>query len=885
MRSLLRGYRDNLLSSLDIARSVPSLPFGGRAVALYGFVLLYCLLWALLGPASRPDLFFNEGGPIDGLSTILFTTAAVTAWIVFWLVRGSGTPAAWFWLASAGGLAFFAIDDRFQLHERFGDWMEPAFGAAPLGFRNWNDIAVLGYGAVGLVLLAAALPAILRYRQTAVFLMVAFLCYGTHTFIDSTVRRAPAKEISEEIFKLLTGASLVMAYLQGTLAAGTSGLARRPFFRRHAAALGVVTAVLVSLMYLGDIEWHRELGRKWGPPDSWLASMYLGTAALLCWFSWLPTRPGGHCGNALLCAAATCLGWLAFDEATLSGWTVLHNAWTPPLVSELLDGGLAYLHRSLTVSAVVAVGAAVPLLVLWRRRMLMQWRTVALMGVAIGCLVAAAAIAPFAEDTLRGLLGSVLRLTACASVVLAAMVEFTARVTAVAPDLTGERPPRRRALAHAAAWVAVVSLVVVAARMKQLGINPFARFSDDGFSGILHDGDYFGRSVALMGSLDGVGLVDLAVGTPGDDAGGENRGAVWMLSIERDGRVAARHKITGGFSGSAMDPIGRSVASLGDLDGDGVADLAVGAHTDGDGGSRRGAVWVLFLERDGTIRSHQKISSTQGGFAGALDDGDQFGCSLAPLGDLDGDGIPDLAVGARSDDDGGPGRGAVWVLFLNRDGTVKTHRKISGTTGGLDAGLDDGDRFGESMAALGDFNGDGVIDLVVGAEDDDDGGADRGAVWLLFLGADGAVKSHAKISSTQGGFTGVLADDDDFGHSVAAVGDIDGDGVIDIAVGADEDKDGGPSRGAVWVLLLNADGTVKAHQKISSTRGGFKGALYDGDEFGESVAAPGDLDGDGVADLLVGTKDDGVGRRNRGAVWVLFLRTDGTVATHAKVGQ
>ncbi len=151
--------------------------------------------------------------------------------------------------------------------------------------------------------------------------------------------------------------------------------------------------------------------------------------------------------------------------------------------------------------------------------------------------------------------------------------------------------------------------------------------------------------------------------------------------------------------------------------------------------------------------------------------------------------------------------------------------------------------------------------------------------------ADGAVKSHAKISSTHGGFAGVLADDDDFGHSVASLGDLDGDGVIDLAVGADEDTDGGASRGAVWVLFLNTDGTVKAHQKISSTSGGFKGALYEGDEFGESVTSPGDLDGDGVADLLVGAKDDGLGQRNRGAVWVLFLRTDGTVAAHAKIGD
>ena len=77
--------------------------------------------------------------------------------------------------------------------------------------------------------------------------------------------------------------------------------------------------------------------------------------------------------------------------------------------------------------------------------------------------------------------------------------------------------------------------------------------------------------------------------------------------------------------------------------------------------------------------SHQKISSTQGGFTGILEFLDSFGVSVASLGDLDGDGVGDLAVGAEGDDDGGIGffaeRGAVWILFLNTDGTVKSHQK------------------------------------------------------------------------------------------------------------------------------------------------------------------------------------------------------------------
>jgi hypothetical protein len=137
------------------------------------------------------------------------------------------------------------------------------------------------------------------------------------------------------------------------------------------------------------------------------------------------------------------------------------------------------------------------------------------------------------------------------------------------------------------------------------------------------------------------------------------------------------------------------------------------------------------------VKSHQKISDTEGGFTGTLDDGDEFGRSAASLSDLDGDGVTDLAVGAINDDDGGnppnANRGAVWVLFLNTDGTVKSHQKISDTEGGFTGTLDDHDWFGASVASLGDLDGDGVGDLAVGADGDDDGGTTRGAVWVLFL--------------------------------------------------------------------------------------------------------------------------------------------------------
>ena len=393
------------------------------------------------------------------------------------------------------------------------------------------------------------------------------------------------------------------------------------------------------------------------------------------------------------------------------------------------------------------------------------------------------------------------------------------------------------------------------------------------FDGTLDDTVYFGKSLAWLGDLDGDGVADLAAGAYGDDDGGTNRGAVWVLFLNSDGTVKSHQKISdtqGGFTGTLhdFDFFGASAASLGDIDGDGVGDLAVGAHGDDDGGDSHGAVWILFLNTDGTVKSHKKISDTEGGFIGNLDDGDQFGFSVASRGDLDGDGVGDLAVGAPSDDDGGAGRGAVWMLFLNSNGTVKSHQKISSTEGGFTGLLNDFDTFGSSVASMGDLDGDGVDDLAVAAIFDDDGGA----VWMLFLNTDATVKSHQKISSTEGGFKGREALE---AQSLGSVGDLDGDGVGDLGVGAPADDDGGQARGAVWILFLGPDGTVHSHQKISDTQGGFTGDLSDLDLFGASVTSVGDLDGDGLGDLAVAAIGDNDGgsppNANRGAVWVLFL--------------
>ncbi|MFK8026290.1 MAG: FG-GAP-like repeat-containing protein [Ilumatobacter sp.] len=399
-----------------------------------------------------------------------------------------------------------------------------------------------------------------------------------------------------------------------------------------------------------------------------------------------------------------------------------------------------------------------------------------------------------------------------------------------------------------------------------------------GLAEVLGDDDRFGSAVAAIGDVDGDGINDMAVGAPLDDDEGADRGAVYVLFLDADGSVRDEQKISDAVGGldSVLDDddrFGSSITALGDVDGDGVPDMAVGAPFDDDGGFNVGAVYVLFLDDAGTVAAEQKLSATEGGVSGTFDASDFFGTSVAGIGDLDDDGIPDLAIGVPNDDDGGGagGRGAVYVIELNENGTAKSTQKISDTAGTFTATLDDLDEFGWAVAGPGDIDGDGIEDLVVTAPGDDDVGTDRGAAYVLFMNSDGTVSSFQKISDAAGGFVTALDDQDYFGSSVTGVGDINGDGVPDVLVGAEEDDDGGTWAGAVYLLTIDRSGMVTDEYKISASAGGLTGPVQAFDSFGTAAAGLGDLDGDGLLDIAVGAPQDDDEGPERGAVYLLDL--------------
>ncbi len=374
-------------------------------------------------------------------------------------------------------------------------------------------------------------------------------------------------------------------------------------------------------------------------------------------------------------------------------------------------------------------------------------------------------------------------------------------------------------------------------------------------------GDLFGGSVSSIGDFDHDGVPDLVVGSPLNDTGGNDRGAVQLVFLNADGSVKSSTLIASSVHGGPMlrdgAKFGSSVAAVGDLNGDGVTDLAVGAEGDDVDSLQKGAVYILLMNANGTVQASTRIASNTNG-GPKLATLNHFGHAVAAIGDLDQDGIEDLAVGAPDGKDGAQEAGEVYILFLNANGSVRKSTKIAGAT--YQNMSDNQNSFGSSLAAAGDINGDGIVDLAIGSPRAASG---QGLMTLLTLSRQGKTAFAGNFGKND-----FFASDRNFGLSMAAIGDLDGNGLTEFAVGAK----GGQfeTDGAIYIVSfgLSARGNHKTFRISDNLHGG--PTLHEGDYFGLSVAAVGDLNGDGISELAVGSMDDNSNHALNGAMRILF---------------
>jgi hypothetical protein len=360
---------------------------------------------------------------------------------------------------------------------------------------------------------------------------------------------------------------------------------------------------------------------------------------------------------------------------------------------------------------------------------------------------------------------------------------------------------------------------------------------------------YGGKSVSTAGDVNGDGYSDVAVGAPGVDSGGSNRGEVYVWYGASGGLPVTPNWTARGMQNEGQ--LGTQVAAAGDVNADGYADLIVGQpFFDSTGYANDGRAYIWHggnagLGPDGTEGNADWMTN-------GLHDADNYGASVAAAGDVDGDGFSDVLIGAPGYAYSGPELGKVYAFY----GEPRQPNLVPDwayESNNVNAGL------GISVASAGDVNGDGYADIIVGAPGYAVGGVKYGAVFVWYGGS-----YFSSPWSALGPHDSSM-----FGSAVDSAGDVNGDGYSDIVVGAYNADSGHEDEGKVYVWYGSSSGLSiwGASWTAESNQAGAS--------FGYSVAGAGDVNGDGYADLAVGAVNYTNGQTEEGAVFVWHGGSDG----------
>lgn len=332
-------------------------------------------------------------------------------------------------------------------------------------------------------------------------------------------------------------------------------------------------------------------------------------------------------------------------------------------------------------------------------------------------------------------------------------------------------------------------------------------------------GDRFGSSGGTVGDVNGDNYADLVVGAPSYSQG-NGYGKVYVYYGSSEGLTAGMAAWTASGE-TAGDEFGSSVGTAADVNGDGYADLVVGAPGHA---SSKGKVYVYHGNLTGFAAGAANWT------ASGANIGDEFGVAVATAGDANGDGFSDLLVGAVGFDVSGAanvGKGYLYYGAVTGLGATPAWSK-SGSGGNA--------HFGSSVGTIGDMNGDGYTDIIIGAYGKNNS---TGEVYVYIGGSTGPTTGAAN-QSISGENPG-----DRLGWSAGAAGDINGDGFGDFIFGAPGYDAAGAANVGKGYLTLGTDKGISPVSIVTAAGGNT------GDRYGANVALAGDVNGDGYADLIV----------------------------------